>query len=109
MKHLLRRGLIAQTYILIIIGVTIIGIFTYVTQYQIAKETVRSRTRERASEAVGAVVSSIKEYPAYDWLLSYWAEHAEELDIEYASVCGLPYHPGAAKYFSEKGISVLTK
>ena len=83
MKHLLRRGLIAQTYILIIIGVTIIGIFTYVTQYQIAKETVRSRTRERASEAVGAVVSSIKEYPAYDWLLSYWAEHAEELDIEY--------------------------
>ena len=39
------------------------------------------------------------------------AAHAkgEELDIEYASVCGLPYHPGAAKYFSEKGISVLTK
>ena len=29
-----------------------------------------------------------------------------ELDLEYASTCGLPYHPGAAKYFAEKGITV---
>ena len=30
------------------------------------------------------------------------------LDLEFASVCGIPYHTGAAKYFSEKGISVVT-
>ena len=29
-----------------------------------------------------------------------------ELDLEYASVCGLPYHAGAAKYFAEKGFTV---
>ena len=29
-----------------------------------------------------------------------------ELDLEYASTCGLPYHPGAAKYFAEQGIEV---
>ncbi len=29
-----------------------------------------------------------------------------ELDLEYASSCGLPYHPGAAKYFAEKGLEV---
>lgn len=29
-----------------------------------------------------------------------------ELDLEYASTCGLVYHPGAAKYFAEKGITV---
>ena len=29
-----------------------------------------------------------------------------ELNLDYASSCGLPYHPGAAKYFAEKGISV---
>ena len=29
-----------------------------------------------------------------------------ELNLEYASSCGLPYHPGAAKYFAEKGIEV---
>ncbi len=31
-----------------------------------------------------------------------------DLDLEYASVCGLAYHPGAAKYFAEKGITVET-
>ena len=38
------------------------------------------------------------------------AQHAkgEELDLEYASECGLPYHAGAAKYFAEKGIEVKT-
>ena len=36
------------------------------------------------------------------------ASHAKgaELDLDYASTCGLPYHPGAAKYFAEKGITV---
>ena len=38
------------------------------------------------------------------------AAHAKgaELDLEYASECGLPYHAGAAKYFAEKGIEVKT-
>ncbi len=31
---------------------------------------------------------------------------AAELDLVYASECGLPYHPGAAKYFAEQGIEV---
>ena len=36
------------------------------------------------------------------------AAHAKgaDLDLEYASTCGLPYHPGAAKYFAEQGITV---
>ena len=38
------------------------------------------------------------------------ASHAKgaELNLEYASVCGIAYHPGAAKYFAEKGITVET-
>ncbi len=38
------------------------------------------------------------------------ALHAKgaELDLTYASECGLPYHAGAAKYFAEKGITVQT-
>ena len=31
-----------------------------------------------------------------------------DLDLEYASTCGLPYHAGAAKYFAEKGFEVET-
>ena len=38
------------------------------------------------------------------------AQHAKgaELDLNYAAECGLNYHPGAAKYFAEKGITVKT-
>lgn len=37
------------------------------------------------------------------------AAHAKgaELDMGYASECGLPYHAGAAKYFAEQGIEVV--
>lgn len=36
------------------------------------------------------------------------AQHAKgaELNLAYAAECGLPYNPGAAKYFAEKGIEV---
>ena len=30
----------------------------------------------------------------------------DDLNLDYASVCGVPYHPGAAKYFAEKGYTV---
>ena len=29
-----------------------------------------------------------------------------DLNLEYAAECGIPYHPGAAKYFEEQGITV---
>ena len=37
-------------------------------------------------------------------------QHAKgaELDLNYAAECGLNYHPGAAKYFAENGITVKT-
>ena len=43
-----------------------------------------------------------------DEIATFHAKGAD-LDLEYASVCGLPYHPGAAKYFAEQGIEVETK
>ncbi len=38
------------------------------------------------------------------------AGHAKgaELDLEFASTCGIPYNAGAAKYFAEQGIEVET-
>ena len=40
------------------------------------------------------------------------SSHAKygELSLEYgASITSVPYHPGAAKYFAEKGFNVATK
>ncbi len=83
MKGERNRGLISQTYMLITAAVIVIGIFTYFTQSQIARRTVQSQIRTRAADATGELMSAIREYPAYSWLLSYWAEHADELEIEY--------------------------
>ena len=83
MKRERKRGLISQFYILIFAGIIITGVFIYLTQYLLAIESVKSQIRTRAQEAVREVFSSMQEYPAYRWLFSYWAEHADELEIEY--------------------------
>ena len=72
--------------------------------------------------AVGAVViarDDVAEADVYNFLYgvfenldSITAAHAKgaELSLEFASsVTSVPYHAGAAKYFSEKGITVATK
>ena len=72
--------------------------------------------------AVGAVVianDSISEQDAYNICAGIFenidtitTSHAKgaELDLEFAtSVTSVPYHPGAAKYFAEKNITVPTK
>ena len=56
-------------------------------------------------DAVYDIVSTIFENK--DEIAEAYAKGAV-LDLEYASVCGIPYHTGAAKYFAEKGITVDT-
>ena len=56
-------------------------------------------------DAVYDIVSTIFENK--DEIAAAYAK-GSVLDLEYASVCGIPYHTGAAKYFAEKGITVDT-
>ena len=72
--------------------------------------------------AVGAVViarDDVAEEDVYNFVSTIFENidtitdaHAKgaELDVEFAaSVTAVPYHPGAAKYFEEKGLTVPTK
>ena len=69
--------------------------------------------------AVGAVViagNDVSEDAVYDFVSTVFENigslsHAKEneLDLEFASsITNVPYHPGAARYFAEKGIEVPT-
>ena len=70
--------------------------------------------------SVGAIVIARDDVPTdeiyafvstiFDNLDAITAQHAKgaELDAEYAADCGRPYDAGAAKYFAEKGIEVMT-
>jgi TRAP transporter TAXI family solute receptor len=72
-----------------------------------------------AVDAVVVAGNDVSEADVYNFLYgvfenvdSITAAHAKgaELDLDFAaSVDSVPYHPGAAKYFSEKGIEVPTK
>ena len=83
---------------------------------------VTAEHTDTTTVAVGAVilarddVSSDDVYKfvadIFDNAASLTTSHAKygELSLEYgASITSVPYHPGAAKYFAEKGIEVPTK
>ena len=83
MEQKQKTGLSKQIYTLVVISIAIMGIVTAVSQYLISGERIRVQTDIVADAAAGEIISSIKEYPAYRWLLSYWAEHADEMEVEY--------------------------
>ena len=79
-------------------------------------------TPEATTVAVGAVViarDDVSEDDVYNFISTVFENidtitqaHAKgaELNLEFAaSYAAVPYHPGAAKYFAEKGITVPTK
>lgn len=78
-----RTGFILQIFTLIILGILVVGVITFITQYQLSSRAVREQIEELAGEHVVEVAECIKEYPAYEWLIRYWYEHSEEMDVEY--------------------------
>ena len=83
MKREKKQGLIVQIYILVLAAVAVIGVVTYISQYQISQKKISAQTSDMAASASGEVISSVKEFPAYRWLINYWISHADELEIEY--------------------------
>ena len=93
----------------------------YYSKYTIPAD-VYGTPEDVTTVAVGAVViarDDVADGDVYNFVSSIFenvdevsAAHAkgEELSLEFASsITDVPYHPGAAKYFEEKGITVPTK
>lgn len=85
MKRIKQRkgSIIRQVTAFFLLGVLACGLITFISQRRITDGLVRTRTEERASNIAEEVKLTIKEYPAYKWLIRYWYEHADSLDIEY--------------------------
>ena len=91
----------------------------YYEKYVIPEGTYEG-VAETTTVAVGAVViarDDVAEDDVYNFVSAIFEnadslahDKAGELDLEFASsVTAVTYHPGAAKYFAEKGIEVPTK
>ena len=97
------------------------AISPYYTKSVISADTYDT-PEDVTTVAVGAVVvarDDVSEDDVYNFVSAVFehiddvtAVHAKgaELNLDFAaSVTSVPYHPGAAKYFAEKGLTVATK
>ena len=78
-----RIGIIAQVAILFVLGVLVTGFLTYFTEQELSGQRVEKQTEQFASQISEEVKRSVQAYPAWEWLMQYWYDHAEELDIQY--------------------------
>ena len=76
-------GIIPQISILFLLGMLLIGCFAYFSQQIRYDSKVKTEIEKRSTEVAQQVVQAVHEYPAYDWLLKYWYNHADTMDIEY--------------------------
>ena len=91
----------------------------YYSEYTIPADTYEG-VGETTTVAVGAVViarDDVSEDDVYNFVSAIFDnvsslshDKASELNLDFAaSVTNVPYHPGAARYFTEKGYEVPTK
>ena len=78
-----RGSLIKQVAALFVMSVLLVGLLTFFVQRLISYKNIKKQVEILAGQTAEEVMQSVWEYPSYDWLLRFWYEHAEELDIEY--------------------------
>lgn len=83
MEQKRKMGILIQVYILVIVGMILTAMITYYSQLRIAKTNRQERIHTFVHEVTGDAISCVLEYPAHSWLLAYWYNHADTLDIEY--------------------------
>lgn len=79
----MKRSMLTQIAILFVVGVVLIAALSCLALYRVSTQQAIEHLATRADITARDLKSYIEEYPAYHWLLRYWYEHCEELDIEY--------------------------
>ena len=82
-KKSLKKGLIPQVAMVFLFALIMVGGATYLYQSRQSERTIRKQTETLSQEIVSEVIAGLQEFPAYDWLVSFWYENADVLDIEY--------------------------
>jgi len=83
MKERKKISLIVEVVILSAVCVLLTGFFTDFFLYLRTRSRVAASTEYFTGQIAEEVIKSVEEYPANEWLLKYWYDHSEELDIEY--------------------------
>ena len=77
------RSLLVRVALVFALSTLAAGLVTYFYQRSGTEISVRDQI-EFSAESVGEDVEhSLREYPAWEWLIRYWRDHDSELSIEY--------------------------
>ncbi|MBR0398914.1 MAG: SpoIIE family protein phosphatase [Eubacterium sp.] len=102
-KKKIRTSIILEVAVLFAAGVLTTGIFSWFTQYEVSDVAVQNQTITQANQIANEVRRAVREYPAHNWLLKYWYQHADELEIEYdVSFTGGTQTEKKCRQFSER-------
>ena len=123
MKRKSRRkgSIIVEVAILFLIGILVTGILTNYAETRRSNSNVTAQTEFYAEQISAEVRRVVEEFPAHPWLIRYWYEHADQLDIEYdadfspgsrtAAKCRtlLSQHPGLElRYMDQQSLLTLS-
>ena len=92
-----QNSILRQVAVLFTVGVILIGLLTSLVQLFFSYRNVKSELAERAEATAKATERYLRSYPAYEWLIRYWYEHRDELDVDY-DVSYTAETENAAKY-----------
>ena len=76
-------GIMGQMAHLFLLGTILIALATAIPQRELARRSVVDSTSYRGESIAKNVEMLLDTYPTHDWLMRYWYEHADELDIDY--------------------------
>ena len=86
MKIKQKVSVLVQIAILFIVGVILIGILSLAALYSFSTRYVLERLETSGFSTAEDLKGFIFDFPAHDWLLRYWYEHYDEMDIDYDAV-----------------------
>lgn len=76
-------SLLSQVAVLFVIGVIVIGALMFLVLYSFSSRYVINHLAEEANATASDLETYLYQYPTHDFLLRYWYEHYDEMDIEY--------------------------
>lgn len=86
MKKEKKVSLLFQIAMLFIIGVILIGALSIAAVYRFSTRYVMERLETSGNSTAEDLKGFLYDFPSHEWLLRYWYEHGNELDVEYDAV-----------------------
>ena len=79
-----RFSLAGQVLIFSLLATILSAILSFLVLRSNADKRVAEERNELAEQLTTDILSTIKSYPSFEWLLTYWFEHKDTLDVEYS-------------------------